>query len=259
MKKIWAAVLAALFFVSCAPKHDAGRIEIKGRIRAAKLADELKGIRMIFYVADIKTGKSPLKKALYQQGKKLRVDYLYELNGVDYTRKVDTFTGKWGMWKNDTWTGNAEADSYPKEYEARFTFFPAWFERLSAKKIYKGDEKIDGFDCYVLETERENGSLESFRIDKNTLLVVRWNIKLKDEKSGKIENLEYRYNNPVILKNGFTYFSRVDGFQNGSKNIEITVKNMETGVDFEKKAFDAYEIDIVESSKLEKMIKFKEK
>lgn len=251
MKKLWAAALAALFFASCAPVTlDANRIEIKGRIKASRMSKELKGMHAVYFV--VQAGGDSRKKAIYQQEKKIRVDYLYELNGVDYIRGLDTFTGKWGMWKDDVWTGNAETDNYPKEFEIRFAYFPCWFERFGKKTIYTGDEPINGIDCYVLVTEDEKKNTEVFYIDKKTLLAVKWKISMA---GGKKENFEYYYLGYRPLGKNFQYAGKVEGSVNGKKSIEMNIAAMETGLSFEPQFFNAYRIDIMDTADLEKKIK----
>jgi len=203
-----------------------GGREVLGRIKDTTFSGSIEIIAM---------GASASVTVYHKESNKMRVDM--EIMGMVITLAFDGETA----WMINPGTGSTEEmpgkdaedfkrDAYDHGYSA--LLYP---EKYSITYVYKGKEKIEDKDYFVLEQILPDGHKKTLYIDSKTYLTFKIKDITLNDSGVEVEEEEFRSDYKKV--DGVMFYHSITIFEDGGESEKITVTNVRFNTGLEDSLF----------------------
>jgi len=145
----------------------------------------------------------------------------------------------------DTWmispfVGKKKLTTEQAEEQMHYQTGMNWWRSISDKAKYVGIERINNRECYVLEMEAGEDSLNSrVWVDKNNLFLVQTESKTDSEETMRMIFSDFRR-----IKDNWELAYKTEGFLNEELMMTILLKSFETNQGLSDDLFDVDKVEV---------------
>ena len=231
MKKILSFCLLSFFLLSLltSPGYSQKASDILD-----KMIDALGGREVLATIKDVTIsgsieiivmGASGLATVYHTEPNKLRMDI--EIIGMVITVATD---GEGTVWMINPQTGSTEEMSGKDAEEMRKDCFDFGYsallypEKYGITYAYKGKEKIEEKDCFVLERTFSDGQKRTLYIDSKTYLTFKIKENTWNDSGVEVELEEFRSDYKKV--DGVMFYHSATSFIDGGEAVKVTVTNV---------------------------------
>ena len=145
----------------------------------------------------------------------------------------------------DTWTispfvGKKKLTTEQADEQMQYQTGMNWWKFISDKAKYVGIKRINNRECYVLEMEAGEDSLNSrVWVDKNNLFLVQ-----TESKTDSVETMRMIFSDFRRIKDNWELAYKTEGFLNEELMMTILLKSFETNQGLSDDLFDVDKVEV---------------